>query len=279
MAKRGRVPKEIEDFILASAETLMPEDIAVRIDRTPEFVREFIKRNFISTPTKVTSDETEDLKRVLIKNELRDSEAWKLLKEEFTPKEMRYFEESYGKMMNQFRDDVVATEHTQIFDAITLEILKSRNMVDRKKAREDIVRLEKMQDKFLGKFAEDGSDMSDTDRQFALNLESQIQTSRSAEQSRTTEYAKLQERYDSILKQLKGIRDQRVKAFESDKVSFLGLVKQLQNKEAAAHQGRHMELVRIAAVKEYDKLGQMHKYEDGSMDRPILSPETVTKDV
>lgn len=278
MAKRGRISTIESDFILNSASTLLPEDIAVRIDRNPDFVREFIKKNIIPSQDKLTADETEDLKPILIKDELRSTEAWKLLKEELTTKELKYFEESYVKMMHQFKDDVFATEHTQIFDAIKLEILKSRNMVDRKKAREDIVRLEKMQDKFLEKFAEDGSDMSDIDRQFALNLESQIQTSRSAEQSRTTEYAKLQERYDSILKQLKGIRDQRVKSFESDKVSFLGLVKQLQNKEAAAHQGRHMELVRIAAVKEYDKLGQMHKYEDGSIDRPILSPETVGKD-
>jgi hypothetical protein len=58
----------------------------------------------------------------------------------------------------------------------------------------------------------------------------------------------------------------------------LGLIKKLQQREVQEHEGRQMELMRMATDKEYDRLGSLHEYEDGAWDRPILSPETVEMD-
>jgi hypothetical protein len=109
----------------------------------------------------------------------------------------------------------------------------------------------------------------------ALNIETQLQAARASEQSHTNEYVKLQERYDNIMKSLKATRDQRVKDIASSRVNFLGLVKMLQQKEMQLREGRAAELMRIAGEKEHKRLGRLHEFEDGSVDRPILSADTV----
>ena len=217
----------------------------------------------------------DDPERFQIKKELRQSESWRVLKQEFSDEELRFFEEGYVKLMRQFRADVLATEETQIFMAIKLELLMSRNLQQRKKALEDIVRLEDMQRDHLGAFGGDVHQMSDQDKAFSLNLENQLLQAKQAEQSRTTEYGKLQERHDALMKGLKATRDQRIKQIEQSKTSFLGVIRMLQDRDRQEAEGREIELTRMAADKEYVRLGRPIRYDDGNYDSPILSADTV----
>ena len=274
MSKRGRLSNEERQFIHANAGELTPEEIADYLDRTVETVTEFIKLNV--RPRKAApKSEAEETERIVIRQELRNSEAWKNLKNEFVVEELKYFEEAYVKLMSQFKNDVLPSEETQIFQAIKFEILMSRNLKERRRAREDIERLEQMQENFLAQFNGDPSMMSDDQREFALNLETQLNAAKQAEQSRTNEYVKLQERHEALMKSLKAVRDQRIKQIENSKVNFLGVIKMLQERDVQEREGRQMELMKLASKKAYIDLGRPYKYEDGNEDSPILSPETV----
>jgi hypothetical protein len=272
--KRGRLGRSERNFIVSNVGRLSVDEIAAKINRTAETVAQFIRLNVKPADAKSAFAEDE-IEQVEIRQSLRGCEKWKRLTQELTKEEITFFEEEYIKLMTQFKGDVLATEETQVFDAIKLEILKSRNMIERRKARDDITRLEKMQEDFLSQFGGNPSNMDDDQKTLALNMESQIQAARSAEASRTNDYVKLQERLDALMRTMKATRDQRVKQIEQSKISFLGLIKMLQDREVQASEGRQMELMNMATDKEYDRLGRPTKYDDGNEDSPILSAETV----
>ena len=86
---------------------------------------------------------------------------------------------------------------------------------------------------------------------FALSLETQLNASRSAESSRTSEYVKLQERQDALMKSLKSTRDQRIKELEKSDMNFISVIKSLTNRDVQEREGRQMELMKMAGKKEY----------------------------
>jgi hypothetical protein len=270
MPKSGRISKKEAELILKDSDNLSEGELAAKYDRLPESIRAVIDRRGI----KKAVDAAAAAKQV-IKNELRESESWRRLRKEFTTDELLHFEEKYGLIMSQFKNNILPTEEIQVFDAIKLDILKGRNLEERKEAREDIRRLEKMQEVFMQKWEGKLAELSNRDREYALNLETQLQNARAAEQSRTGEFVKLLERHDKLMQQLKATRDQRIKEIETGKETFLGLLKILQQKDIAEYEGRQLGLVSMAADKEYGRLGSLHQYENGEVDRPILSADTV----
>ncbi len=269
--KRGQLSGEEKEFILAHADKLTAQQMADKLERTVETIAKFVRKYYM--PRK-NPEHREQAEKVAIRTELRNSEEWTRLKEEFTGKELKLFEEKFIALMSQFRADVLPSEVTQIMQAIKFEILMSRNLMARQKALLDIERLEKMQESILGQF-NSIADMNQDDRSSLMNLESQLQIAKTAEQSRTVEYVKLQERHGKLMENLKATRDQRVDKIESGKVNMLGLLKMMSRKEIQEPEGREMELMRLATMKEYNRLGQLYAYEDGTVDRPILSPDTV----
>lgn len=272
MAKSGRLSKDDQLYILSNAGRMTPEKIAKNLNRGVEKVAEFIRKNY---KPKTAQAPTEDVEDFIIKQELMNSQEWKILEKEFTEQELVLFREKYIKLMTQFRGDILSTEETQIFQSIKFDILMHRNLAARQRSLQDISRLEEAQDKFLSSFNNDPSAMAAEDRAFAEQLQTQLDASRQAEQFRTTEYVKLHERHAKLMNDLKGTRDQRVKDIESGKQSMLGLIKILQQKDMQESVGRESELAHIAGEQEYNRLGQLYEYEDGTIDRPILSADTV----
>jgi hypothetical protein len=49
----------------------------------------------------------------------------------------------------------------------------------------------------------------------------------------------------------------------------------MQDPEKMKRYGIEMEKMRMAMKKEEERLSSFHKYEDGTVDQPFLSPETV----
>lgn len=267
--KRGPASEDERELVSHKRYTLSPAEIGKLINRSADFVTKLINEDQYS---KLPPEKT------AIRDALRTSEKWKRLTQEITPEEMRFFEEEYVKLMAQFQGDVLASETTQIFDCIKFGIMKTRNMIRRRKAIEDISRLERMQEQHLERFR-DASKMKADDKVFLTNLENQIQAARVAEQNHTSEFVKLQEQENALMKSLKSTRDQRVKDVNSGKETILVLLKKIQKDERVRHQeGRDMVLADLAAKKEHKKLGRLHEYENGETDRPILSPDTVGDD-
>jgi hypothetical protein len=82
-----------------------------------------------------------------------------------------------------------------------------------------------------------------------------------------------------MLKDLKATREQRVKRLEDSKQTFIGWVRNLMtNPEARREIGTSMEKMRLAMIKEGERLSEYHKYEDGSIDQPFLTPDSVKDD-
>lgn len=268
MSKRGRLSLEEQKYIRDHALTKTPEEIATHLNRTADMVRDFVSKN-VPQPGKPN-----DAVKVAVRQELRSSMAWRQLNDELTSDELKYFEERFVLLMSQFKDDVLPTEETQVFLLIKFEVLMNRNMKERRRSREDIERLITAQKAHI-KQAGGMSKMNEEEKTFMLAIETQLQSAKAAEQNRTTEFVKLEEKHQALMKDLKATRDQRISKIEGSKQSFVGLLKILQEKDIRDAEGRQMELMKLATTKEHKRLGQVMTYEDNNQDQPILSAETV----
>lgn len=278
MIKPGRLSKHDQDFILANCGRLTPQEIAKKIQRHQNTVCNYIRDHYVpptNEPPPTNPNHVSHAERVTIRQELLSSERWKRLKMELTRDEISYFEEEFIKWMSQFKNNVLPSEEAQVFDIIKLDLLKSRNMIERKRAREQISALEAQQEKLVKSTGSEVAAWDDATRETMNIIENQLQVLRGAEQSKTTEFTKLQERCDKLMENLKATRGQRIKEIESNTDTFIGLLKQLQQKDIADREGRMTGLTKLAADKEYNRLGQLHEFEDGNVDRPILSADTV----
>ena len=78
-----------------------------------------------------------------------------------------------------------------------------------------------------------------------------------------------------MLKEIKGTREQRIKRLEDSRQSFTGWVAHLmQNPDITKGYCLEMEKMRLAMNKEKERLSQYHKYDDGIVDQPFLTPDT-----
>lgn len=264
MIKKGRWTNDERAFVKKHYKTKSPEEMARELGRTLESVKDVIL-NCPKEPEKAGE----------IRDELQSSEAWVNIKKEFSVEELKYFEEGFIKLMAQFEGNVMASEETQIFQVIKFELLMSRNLKDCKKCIDDIERMEETQRTFFAQFNGDVSKMSDSDRDFSLQMETQLLQAKASSQGKTNEYVKLQEQHNSLLRSLKSTRDQRIKQIETGKINFLNLIKALEEKQIQERESRYMKLMELAGDKEYKRLGQPTKFEDGVEDSPILCADTL----
>jgi len=114
------------------------------------------------------------------------------------------------------------------------------------------------------------------DRDYVFNLERQVATSRAAQEALGRDYKDLQGKKSTMLKDLKATREQRIKRLEDSKQTFIGWVSQiLTNPDLRREFGLEMEKMRMAMEKQKQELSEWHKYEDGIIDQPFLTPDTV----
>lgn len=281
--KRGAYGTMEKQFMAANADKMSAADIAKHLNRSVETVRAYINKHLhVEVPTPQPESPKAKVRveeKATIGQDLRDSLNWKKLKDEFNDDEIAYFEEEYIALISQFGADVVKTEEQQIRKAITMDILMRRNLSERKKLRQDIERLASFQEGKARKYKAEKDGLSESERQGReeqlLNLETQLASLRAAEQSKTKEYSDLDTRHQKLMEALKATREQRITRVEK-RGSFLDILKLLQDEQERGIEGRQMDLMRKAGVKEMERLGKPHKYDDGLEDLPILSAETLT---
>lgn len=263
--KTGPISEAEGQIIKANLALLPLEKIAVMINRSPEAVENYAKKKNLIT------SEMDDKQAIYtnLRATLHSKEYWGEILKQFTDDELKYFESSWIALMLQFREDVLYAEELEIKQFITIEILINRNLAERKKALEEIEKIQEILDR------EYMIDESIRDMQRVANLESQLTFVRSSVPAFGAEYTKLLEKKGAISKDLKATRDQRVKRIEDSKSSFVGFIRALEDADLRERLGEEAELNKMAKNQAYKRLSQYHTYVDGKIDRPILNSETV----
>ena len=265
MGKRGKFSEEEINFVKQNAHEKSIEDLARYLDRNPKTIKKLVDSLTLSHRD-MSPDEYD---KVSLKNRLYSKEYWPEVNRQFTPGEIDYFVAIWIQLIQQFREDVLPTEELQIKQLITTDILMNRCMVERKRNLEEVERLDSiLTEEYARPLGE-----RNTDR--IMNFEQQMSLVRGAQSTHTTEYTKLSKEYKDLAKDLKATRDQRLQRIEDGKTSWIGLIRMLEDEIMREREGLDMEIMSASADKSLQELGEYHTYDDGTVDRPMLTPEIV----
>lgn len=263
--KKGRFSMEERAFIEANAEVLSPSQIASKLDRDSTSVINWIKDNL--------GFSQKDKAEIEVANELASKPYFKELEFQFSKEELELFQFHFKKMWSQFKDDVFHTEEMQIIDTIKLEILMNRILRSQQENQDEIQTIERVARE------EKSRDKDQRDMDLVINLERQVAMLRASQEALSKDYKDLQARKATMLKDLKGTREQRVKAIEDSRLTFVSLVKKIATDPSYRSQiGKDMEKMRLAIYSETERLSEFFTYEDGGVDQPLLTPETLKND-
>lgn len=263
--KRGQLSIDEMDFIRKSVGELSVEQIAEAINRNIKPVEKFIQKNSLSY------DQDENKQDEILRKKLHTKSFWLEVERQFDQEtgELKYFEDTWIGLVKQFREDVLPAEELQIKQFITIDILINRSMKERKRHIAETERLQKQVD-LEYKLPEE-----ERDAPRLTNLETQLSFARNSIASYTNEYTKLLSEQQKISKDLKATREQRIKRIEDGKSSWVGLIRMLEDEIIREKEGREMEILRLATQKAKHTLWENHQYEDGKVDQPFLTPESV----
>jgi len=261
--KKGRISNKEDEFIQENLEVLTPEEIGASLNRNPASVEDYIKKKY---NVGVTVHEQAEY-------QLRDRPYYYELKAQFDDEELELFGYHWSRIVAQFNNDVLPTEEIQIVDVIKIELLMNRCLKSNKDNIRAINRVELE--------VENEYNLSDETRDFdrILNMERQIGALRASQEALNKDYRDLQTKKSSMLKEMKGTREQRIKRLEDSRESFGSWVAHLlQNPDKLKAFGVEMEKMRLAMEGEKARLSKYHKYEDGMVDQPFLNHESVFED-
>jgi hypothetical protein len=266
--KRGQLSLEEEKYISDYIETTSIEDIASALNRTTEPIKKYIESKALLQPKGIQQENE------ILKLKLRSKSFWIEITRQFDTEtgELEYFENTWVNLIKQFREDVLPAEELQIKQFITIDILINRSMKERKRHIAETEKLQKAVDQEYSK------EESDRDIPKLANLETQLSFARNSIASYTNEYTKLLSEQQKISKDLKATREQRIKRIEDGKSSWAGLIRMLEDEEIREKEGRQLEILKMATDKFKGSLYDLHSYQDGQLDRPILNAESVAND-
>ena len=264
--KRGQLGLEEQEYIRNNIDSLSIEQIAEALNRTVKPVQRYVTESKIGIQSK---DEQENNRT--LKNKLHAKTFWIEITKQFDEStgELQYFEDTWIGLVKQFREDVLPAEELQIKQFITIDILINRSMKERKRHIADTEKLQEEVDREykLPEDVRDGPKLA--------NLETQLSFARNSIANYTNEYTKLLNEQQKISKDLKATREQRIKRIEDGKSSWIGLIRMLEDEEIREKEGREMEIMNMSVEQQIKKLSEYHEYQDGEVDTPLLTPETI----
>lgn len=260
---RARGPWSVEEknYIRDNAGSLTPEEIAVEINRNPEAVKRYMTKNGL-----MKFYTSEQIKRDSSFTNLTKSAYWKNLSEQFTHEELQMFQYHWQNTAKQFNDDILHTEEIQIVDMIKFEILMNRLLSKEIQITREI---EELNNLLAAERMKKDKDIEALKYYTAL-IDSMY---KSIEQIQR-DYGNLHTSKSKIFSALKATREQRIKQIENSKESFVDWVKELvKNPELRRSLGIYMEKHRIATEVEYKRLSELHEFDDGVVEPPILNQD------
>ena len=263
--KKGRFSKTEISFITDNHDSLNYEEMAQKLNRDADSVKNFIKNKL--------GESLEDKTRIQALYDLKNRPYWIDLQDQFNEHELDMLLYHWGRIIGQFRDDVLPTEELQVLDAIKLEVLMNRALKNQQTNMYDVNRYEELITEEKQKPPEF------QDRDYVFNLERQIAVARAAQEALGRDYKDLQVKKSGMLKDLKATREQRVKRLEDSKQTFVSWVQNLMtNPDVRKEIGVEMEKMRLSVNKERKRLSEWHQYEDKLVDQPFLTPDSVKDD-
>jgi hypothetical protein len=265
--KRGQLSLDEEKFIRENYASSTLEQIAQALNRNIDPVKRYVDENNLL----LINESDESKGNELLKHKLHSKTFWSEIKRQFDADtgELEYFENTWIGLIKQFREDVLPAEELQIKQFITIDILINRSMKERKRHIAETEKLQRQVDKEYEK-SEDQRDIPKL-----ANLETQLSFARNSIANYTNEYTKLLNEQQKISKDLKATREQRIKRIEDGKSSWIGLIRMLEDEEIREKEGREMEILSLATEKYKNKLSEYHSFQDNTLDKPFLTPETV----
>jgi len=262
--KRGAASSKDMEQIAANSN--MPvEELAKLLDRSVKFVR----KQIAALPVVEQKVERGDWVSML-----HSSCFWSSVRSGLIGSEVGYFEQAWASYNEQFGSatDILATDELMIKDLVLLDICSQRAFTERAVVSRQIAELERLI------CAEREKDVDGRDIPQLASWTTQRTSLLAAKGSLSKEHQDYQGRKDIKLRDLKGSRDQRFKQIEESRRNIFELIKELDTHKRRVQEGRLAEKVRIAAQKVSDDWNQLTEYEDGTVDKPFLSPEGELKD-
>jgi len=266
--KKGRISKEEEKFIRENI-NIGCDQLATELDRASDSVLGFIQKKVAKgdLPMPNWLGGNKDEERAYY--DLARRPYWSELEQQFTEGELKLFQYHWARIISQFKDDVIPTEELQVVDLIKLELLMNRSLKYNKENIEQISALEVL----IGVERQRDVDQMDSDAVFSM--ERQVASLRASQESLNKDYRELQTKKNSMLKEMKATREQRVKRLEDSKQNFTSWMAYLiGNPEVTRAYGMEMEKMKLAMEKEKERLSEYHKYTDELVDQPFLTPDT-----
>lgn len=266
--RRGPWSGEEKKFIEDNHKLMSSEEIAEQLGRNADVISKYIEDNFGAVS--------------LANYDIKKSIVWRDIKAQFDDKEQELFIYHWNRMINQFQNDVYATEQMQIVDAIKFDLLMNRCLAMQKENLDSKQRLgEELRE--ISRKLEDipnedptRAELIQEKRDINMLLGS-LDASIGPLNKDFREYSKKKE---DALKSLKSTREQRYEKIRESKQQFgPWLAELIDNVELRTDLGIRMEKMRIASDKvEFERLTELHKYEDGVEDFPFYTPEVALRE-
>lgn len=255
--------KEIE-FIEENMDILSPEDIAEKLNRRVDKVREQIAK----MPKRGVKLEQQD-----ILTQLHNKYFWSALEQGLSPEELRYFEAGWTQYLHQFgASEILPTDEMMIKDLVILDIYCDRALRQRRVAQTEIDRLNRLINDELAK------DMINQNMSDLMNWRTQVSSIFPAYNTANKDYIEFQQKKDSKLKDLKATREQRFKQIQESHSNFFDLIKELDTQRSRATEGKWAEKMKIAGARVRQDWSKLKTFSDGDVDKVLLSPEGELED-
>lgn len=275
-SKRSKFTGPEIEYIKRNYPAMNAQELAQNLRRAQDQVELWIQANIVTTETfhEATVKDDKEITSLTIQNRLRRSPEWSQMKKEFKEDELKFIEHRFARVCAQFKSDITVTEETQILFMIKIEMLMNANMSSRKDADASCSQLSS-EISNLHQMYPVLAEMPKDQKELLQALQNRFVAINTTQTARINEYSRLLEKHQSLMKDLKGTREQRITKIEDDKLNYINIIKSLQSEEIKEAEGKHAEIMKILAKTELNRLGEYHTYQDQSVDKPILTAETV----
>jgi len=240
--------------------------IAAKLRRSEDFIRKLIAQ----VPTvQQTEDQSDWVAR------LHSSSFWVGVKKCLMGSEVAYFEKEWARYSDQFSSstELLATDDLMIRDLVLSDIFQMRANADKTNAMRLISELQK------AIHTEGQVDLATRDQLAIVNWTTQVNSLSPAMLAYAKQSMDYQRQKDAKLRDLKGSRDQRFKQIEEINRNIFELLKDLDTRKRRIVEGRMAAKMALSAQLIRDDWNQVMEYEDGTVDKPFLTPEGELKDV
>lgn len=254
--KAGKLTLKEKVFIKQNSGNLTVAQMSKKLERTASLIEAYLEE--CGSVGIYTSE---------VLDGLRKSYEYDVLKAELSEKEIKIFEKRYSELVGQFKEDVTASERSQIFNLLKVESMMSKVMQKNKIIEENMAEIEID----IRAIRENEQMDPDTKQKRITELRQYRQDSYGHYYSNVRAFQELNKQHMQAVEELKATRKQRVVGDETSKNTFLGLLKKMKDDNQRTKVGEDSELERLAAEAEEKRYSSTTTYMDGTIDYPFMS--------